>query len=384
MRILVNATTCVVGGGVQVATAFIRQALWNPHDHEWIFAVSAPVMRNIESVLEKDTTNVVEISPPPARLRKGMRSRHRLRQLENEFCPDVVFTVFGPAYHKFSTPHVCGFADPWVTHRSKLAMNVLPCLLRCKRFLLCFYKECQLSSRDYYWVEAPVAQRGLMRILGIPEGQIKVIPNSYSDVFLEQSNARTETDRDNTRTVRVFSIAHPYPHKNLTIIPEVAHILSKEDREREYRFIVTLPNSGKEVEKFWRLAKSFKVESLIENAGRLKLEECPEWYARSDIVFMPTLLETFSATYPEAMKMGKPIVTTDIDFAHDICGDAAVYYSPLSAKSAASAVMKVVCDETFRTALIEKGRAQLQRYPTPEEKFQMQLDWIETVAKREK
>jgi len=369
----------MVGGGVQVATAFIRQALQRPHAHKWMFAVSPPVMWNLESLSGKQLEEVVEISPSPARIRRGMRSRRRLRQLEEQFRPDVVFTVFGPAYHRFRAPHVCGFADPWVTHRSKLAMNSLPRLQRCCTYLKCLYKQARLSRKDAYWVEVPVAQRGLARILGIPESRVKVIPNTFSDVFSKAPTTAVANENPG-RPTRVFTLAHPYPHKNLTIIPKVADILRRTDQARNYRFTVTLPDTGREVKKFRRLAKDLGAEPMIENAGRLKLEECPEWYAKSNIVFLPTLLETFSATYPEAMQMGKPIVTTDLDFAHDVCGDAAIYYSPLSAKAAAGAIMKVASNAALRADLVARGRDQLKRYPSPEEKYQMQLEWIETVA----
>lgn len=38
---------------------------------------------------------------------------------------------------------------------------------------------------------------------------------------------------------------------------------------------------------------------------------------------MPSLLECFTATYPEAMRMERPIVTTDLAFAQGLCGEAA-------------------------------------------------------------
>lgn len=228
-------------------------------------------------------------------------------------------------------------------------------------------------------METPAAQHGLVRILGIPESRVKVIPNTFSDIFLK-TPATARANEIAARPTRVFTLAHPNPHKNLTIIPKVADILRRTDQARNYRFTVTLPDTGREVKKFWRLAKDLGAELMIENAGRLKLEECPEWYAKSNIVFLPTLLETFSATYPEAMQMGKPIVTTDLDFAHDICGDAAIYYSPLSAKAAADAIMKVASNAALRVDLVARGRDQLKRYPSPEEKYQMQLEWMETVV----
>jgi len=40
MKILVNAATVVVGGGIQVVTSFIVNVLNNPHKHEFFFALS--------------------------------------------------------------------------------------------------------------------------------------------------------------------------------------------------------------------------------------------------------------------------------------------------------------------------------------------------------
>ena len=48
---------------------------------------------------------------------------------------------------------------------------------------------------------------------------------------------------------------------------------------------------------------------------------------------MPTLLESFSGTYVEAMYHQIPIFTSDIDFAHDVCKEAAFYFDPLDSNS---------------------------------------------------
>ena len=184
--------------------------------------------------------------------------------------------------------------------------------------------------------------------------------------------------------VRIFCLAAPYPHKNLKIIPEVASLLRENDPARVYCFIVTLPDNGPVVRKFWAMVEKYGVKDMIENAGRIKLQECPRFYASSDIVFLPTLLETFSATYPEAMVMGKPIVTTDLDFAHDICGDAAAYYSPLSAEAAAKLLGQVAGDPRLRETLIANGQNRLKYFPSPQQKYRMMLQWIQEVADRDR
>ena len=380
LRILVNATTCVVGGGVQVATAFITQAIRNNKSIDFCFAASAQVIQNIDTG-DRSKNRLHEIAPSPAKLIQGLASRKKLAVIEKQFSPDVVFTIFGPAYHNFRAPHICGFADPWVTHRSAAAMSVIAPLQRIRLLAICKYKEWQISRNDYYWVEAEVARRGLVR-LGIPSTRIRVIPNSYASVF--QKKLGGEYHDPMSKHVRIFCIAAPYPHKNLLIIPEVAKLLQNNDPHRVYRFVLTLPDDGPIVRQFWNIVDKYGVKDMIENAGILKLHECPRFYAESDILFLPTLLETFSATYPEAMVMTKPIVTTDLDFAHDICGDAAAYYSPFSAQDAARTIEKVASDTTYRESLIENGQKRLAFFPTPEEKYHQMITWITEVAALEK
>ena len=58
------------------------------------------------------------------------------------------------------------------------------------------------------------------------------------------------------------------------------------------------------------------MENRIINVGPIKSAECPSLYSECDIMFFSTLLECFSASYAEAMIMKKPIITTDMGFAH--------------------------------------------------------------------
>jgi glycosyltransferase involved in cell wall biosynthesis len=379
MKILVNASTTVVGGGVQVATAFISWALRDPQGCNFVFAVSPQVMQNLEVSRHLDKRFHL-ITPSPPKLWSGRHSRHQLRALEANFQPDLVFTVFGPAYVRFTSTHLCGFADAWVTHRSPIAMKALPLFGRLRTTALCFYKQARLSPLDYYWVETEVARRALVRLLGIDPSRLRVILNTYAAVFDQARGGQVKTAND--EIIRVFSLAAPYPHKNLAIIPEVARLLHSNTRKIRYKFIVTLPNDGHEVDKFWAKVERYGVGAMIENVGLLKLSECQSWYAKCSIVFLPTLLETFSATYPEAMVMERPIVTTDLDFAHEICGDAAAYFTPLSARAAADAIEKVATDEAFRESLIENGRKRLSFFPRPDEKYRMMMQWIYEVIER--
>lgn len=55
-------------------------------------------------------------------------------------------------------------------------------------------------------------------------------------------------------------------------------------------------------------------------------------------MFLPTLLECFSASYPEAGFMKVPIFTSDLSFAKTICGEGAFYFNPMDCKNIASVI----------------------------------------------
>jgi glycosyltransferase involved in cell wall biosynthesis len=59
------------------------------------------------------------------------------------------------------------------------------------------------------------------------------------------------------------------------------------------------------------------------------MADVPSLYRQVDALLLPTLLESFSGTYVEAMFHGKPIFTSNYEFATDVCQGAALYFDPL-------------------------------------------------------
>jgi len=246
-------------------------------------------------------------------------------------------------------------------------------------FALCRYKQWRLGTHDFYWVETNVSRHGLINLVGLAPEKISVIPNCYSNIF---ERAKSLPSPGNPVT-KIFTLAAPYPHKNLSIIPKTAAILQAQGVGDAFKFVTTLPDSGSVSDNFWRIARELHVENMVENIGPIVLRDCPKWYAATDILFLPTLLETFSVTYLEAMKMNRPIVTTDLDFAHDVCGEAAEYFEPRNADSAARAILKISNDSRYYLELVRKGTERLKTFPTPEEKYRLLIEWIQFAAKEE-
>lgn len=61
------------------------------------------------------------------------------------------------------------------------------------------------------------------------------------------------------------------------------------------------------------------------------------------------------------MHFGLPILTSDLDFAREVCGDAALYFDPWSPESLKGAILRLKNHPDLRDNLVEKGHARLSQ-----------------------
>ena len=81
--------------------------------------------------------------------------------------------------------------------------------------------------------------------------------------------------------------------------------------------------------------------------------------------------------------MNKPIVTTDLEFARGLCGDAACYFSAVDAKAAAEAIFKVATDNEYVHQLVENGKKQLQAYDNYKQRADKLIKILERLENEE-
>ena len=79
------------------------------------------------------------------------------------------------------------------------------------------------------------------------------------------------------------------------------------------------------------------------------------------------------------MRMEKPIVTTDLAYARQLCGDAACYYSALDAEAAADAIYKGATDKDYAAQLVSNGRKQLLQFDTYEQRANKLMKIVENI-----
>jgi len=99
---------------------------------------------------------------------------------------------------------------------------------------------------------------------------------------------------------------------------------------------------------------------MIENIGPIHQESLGAYFRNMDALIMPTLLESFSGSYLEAMHFGLPILTSDLDFAHEVCGESVIYFDPWNVETIKDAILKLKSNPKLAQDLIVGGKMQLQ------------------------
>lgn len=378
MKIIINTTNLYVGGGVQVALSFLNELNNSKSSNTYYVFLSSALEEQLDLKLFSDFFKFYTFSISPARLLTRKSIVSEMNALENKINPDVVFSVFGPTYWRPKNKHIMGFALPWLLNKSSAAYGKLSYFANLKMKVKNYYIEYYTKrDADFYVIETNDGKKRLSSTLCIDSDLIYVVGNCYSAAFdnlqlLEKGNSNyIELPLKEKDEFRLLIITHPYPHKNLDIITSIIPLLNM----RNIKFVLTVDDAVYE--------DVFSRSENIINLGRITQNSCPSVYSQCDALFQPSLLEVFSASYPEAMKMRLPILASDMDFARDVCENAALYFDALNPLDACNKIEKLAISDSLKEDLITLGDNRLIEFETAKSRAEKYLLICDAITKLE-
>ena len=375
MKIIINTTNLFQGGGLQVAYSFLKESI-KFKENEYHVLLCAKLKNQL--CIDNFPKNYFFYDFPnrPSLSRKGRKVIKRLQILEKKINPDCVFSVFGPTYWTPNSPHLMRFAIAHFIYPHSDFHKQISWVERKKWTVLKKIKKYFfLKNADYYHVETNDAKVGLAKFLSVPAEKIFVVSNTYNSTFdIPVTVKQAKLPLKKNDEFRFVTVTGYYRHKNLEILNKVIPLL--QEKKINVKFVLTLKD-----EDFKRVFNE-DVQSSIINIGPIPITECPQLYNECDAVFLPTLLECFSANYPEAMKMGKPILTSNLSFAKDICKDAALYFNPLDENEVSNMIALFLRDKELQNNLIEKGKIRLAAFPSASERARKFIELCNLISKQ--
>lgn len=374
MRIMIDASVCSVGGGVQVALNFLANIAYDKA-FEVICVASPQLDAQLSNMLKQQLFAYIK-EENVSIFKKGIQGK-RLSNIESKYKPDFVFVVFGPSYWRPKAKTLQGFALPLLVYpqtRNRVYQHQYLKLIYQK--LLNSYKaRMTKNNADHLVVETYAFRQRCHEVLGIPLDKIHVVENSFNLNFIEEQFNLGKINKETTKTNFFIPSAY-YPHKNLEILVEVARILV-DNNFNDFIFNFLISPSSKEWTEIISKAKHLKVSNKFNTYGPVKNDRMASLYSINDFVILPTLAEASTAVYPESFASNKVLLTSNLDFAKELCGQAAVYFNPYEPTDIARVVLDIVQDVERQARLIDLGRKQIRMsYVTPEEKWLKQKQLI--------
>lgn len=369
MNILINASNIKLGGGVQVAHS-IFNSIYETIDsnlYNFYFVASKKVYESLS--LEKTTLNerLVLIKYSQKLNVKNIATGKDvfLDNLTKEKNIAKVFSVFGPCYWRPSKPHLVGYAKPQYVYPespyfSRLSLKSWIILVLKKYFHLRDFKK----NADIIVTENRDVTKRISKLLDIQGYTVSNTANNVFSKYNFDNNLESET-------FRLLTITAHYPHKNLDIIDSVIDRLRNLYPNFLFLFTISLTKDQIRVKK-----RNLKFISFL---GEVRIQELPNLYKNSDAMFLPTLLECFSASYAEAMKTKTLILTSKLPFAKSICKDAAYYFDPLNPEEIAKVIYESYKNKEASQLMLSKGTELFNQLETPNSRFFKYLEILKKM-----
>jgi len=204
---------------------------------------------------------------------------------------------------------------------------------------------CAKTSRHILSV-SNFSKTEIIKWLGVESNHITVIYNAADENDLEQDDilekvpseyilavSSIDPRKNFVRLIKAFSFI---PKHTLVVVGGVNHVFNNVEIDTSLSNVIFL--------------------------GRVFDAELTSLYKHATAFVYPSLYEGFGIPPIEAMTYGCPVIVSDIEVLHEVCGEAALYVDPYNEKQIALTISKIIGDENLRQDLIEKGYKNICRF----------------------
>jgi len=196
----------------------------------------------------------------------------------------------------------------------------------------------------------------------LPLDRFRVLPHAFNrelflsseDLPLSVSNLLPE--ERSSDTIRLLYVGHILPYKGFrTVLEAIKHLA---DQGINFKLYLTIAreNWPSGFDQWVAEVSRLQLNDHVEILGRIPSKAIGNLYRRCDILWFPSLCETFGWPIIEAMSCSLPIVASDTPLNREMADEAALYYPPFDAFAASQAITRLTLDSAERRHLGEIGQ----------------------------
>ena len=184
----------------------------------------------------------------------------------------------------------------------------------------------------------------------------------------------------------VFSMcAAPFPYKGIHMLLRSIYELKRHFPKIKLRFAGNIMVGNHIMNGYPRylkkLTKELDIENNVEFIGPLSSKELACEIQKSDVVVIPSFIETYCLAFAESMMIGAPTVAAFSGAMPNLAvdGKEALFYSPGDFKLCAAKIKRILENKSLACNLSQACRLRREKENNPEEVIRTQIDIYEKI-----
>ena len=370
MEILFNCTTNLIGGGLKNSKLFIDRIIKGKgNQYNWHVAMPRSYLKWFPLEHFPSSMNVLVLDKSPAR---SFEARKLLKDFQAQHCFELVYTMAGPAYVDFTCNHIMGLSNPYLYLAGRFEFSFgLGRFGWLKRLLQVSYQRLHSTKADGFLFQTEASLKAFCMATGVASDTCRVVPNAIDNSGLLVPGRAEGED------VVLFCPSPGYSHKGHILLPPLSLELSS---ALNHKLVLLLDDESKIGQEVMAEAQRLGVEDNFLFLGAVEYRRMGQLYQEAHAVLVPTVLETFTATFYEAFQVEKPLVVFNLPFAEEVCGTAAKYVNYLDPVDAAKGILEILQDDSRRMEMILDGRKRVSAALDQDARFELILDCISEMC----
>lgn len=343
MKVLINAISCKMGGAKIILNSFLNNI--DPQDkNEYYFMINKNSVN--KNLIKKHQSNIHFYETDYGEMKKIKRYfwyQYSLPKFikKNNFNYMINLTNYGPT--KPCCKEILLFHNS--RHISKEIRDNINFLDRLKLILENLVLKISLKGADKIVVQTPYMKKGLIQKFKCDERKIYIIPigtNTIDKRLFDENLERKLIGFIKNEQNVMANISLYTKHKNLERMLEAVKII-KQKYNYKIKLIITIDKKeGKATERLLKLIDEYDISDYVLSVGNIKHDYIYQILEKAKAFIFPSYGESFGIPFVEAMKFNLPIVASDLEFAHDVCGNAALYFDYRNSEALAKRIIEVL------------------------------------------
>jgi len=352
MNLLLNAANLRHGGGRTVALQLINGVA--PLRTEDTLYVMVPQQEGFESLAKH--RNIILLPIPESFHSSWLVKLRYMHHIFPNWCKklriDKVMSLGNTAFPTRKRPQLVYIQLPQMAYPDSQAWKTMNAKAFLLNSLMDQYVAFHMRYASSYAVQTLVMKSRLTERFKLPEDRVFIIPNAP----IEPEVDSVEPLEMPIKPLKLLFLSRYYPHKSFEILPELAQLL----KEQNLPITITITISEKEASGAAKVLEALRGFDNIINIGPVEIKEVGRLVNAHHGIFHPSLMESFSGAYSEALLHRRLIFTSHYDFATELLGDAAFYFDPLKPEHIVSTLKSVLDDDN----LVQKKLREIDKVAT--------------------